>query len=90
MTDAVAGWVNYSSFGGIDVAQFPNVKAWADRIWSRDAVKKGCAVPHESSIINPSYNQRLKDDKEYASKEKELKESADQAKEQYGYKYQSP
>lgn len=83
-------WVNYSSFGGVEVSQFKNVKAWADRVWARDAVKKGCSVPHESTIINPSYEKRLGEETEFAEKERELKNIADEAKKQYGYKYSSP
>lgn len=75
-------WVNYSSFAGVDITQFKNLKAWADRINAREAVKKGMAVPHESKIINPSYAERLKEDKEFADKEKELAEITNKAKEQ--------
>jgi glutathione S-transferase len=84
------GWVNMLLFSGVDINDFPNVKAWADRIGARPAVQKGCAIPSKSSFGNDAYAQRLKDDKEYAEKEEKLKEQIKAAKEQYGYKYASP
>jgi glutathione S-transferase len=81
------GWVNMLQFSGIEINDFPNVKAWADRIGARPAVQKGCAIPSESSFSNAAYTQRLKDDKEFAEK---VKEQIKAAKEKYSYKYASP
>jgi glutathione S-transferase len=77
-------------FSGVDLDSFPNVKAWWERILARPAVQKGLSIPSKSSIGNDSYLQRLKDDKEFAEKERVLAEQIKAAKEQYGYKYSSP
>ena len=39
-------WVFWSPMAGIEHASLPPaVKAWLDRVWARDAVKKGMNVP---------------------------------------------
>lgn len=53
-------------------------------------MQKGIAVPHESSIVNGSFEKKLQEDEEFREKEKELKSHADKAKAQYDYKYSSP
>jgi len=87
---ASIGWVNALQFSGIDLDFFPNVKAWWARILERPAVQRGFAIPSKSPFGNEAYAQRLKDDKEFAQKEAELKEKIDAAKKQYDYKYVSP
>lgn len=77
-------------FTGIALDDFPNVKAWADRIGARPAVQKGLNVPSTFSVGNDLYLQKLKDDKEFAEKEEKLQEQIKAAKEKYGYKYASP
>ncbi|KAF2492762.1 glutathione S-transferase II [Lophium mytilinum] len=85
------GWVNILQFSGVDIDQFPNLKAWWQRISERPAVKKGVEIPTKGAgFDNATYTQRLKDDPEYAAKEKEQKELIDAAKKQYGYKFASP
>lgn len=83
-------WVNCAYFAGIDLDQFPNLKKWWERINARPAVKKGLAIPNEPSITNEPYLRRLKEEDGFKEKEDELKELANKAKEQYGYKYSSP
>jgi glutathione S-transferase len=84
------GWICALRFSGVDIDQFPNLHAWWKRITERPAVQKGLAIPNKSVSGNDAYLQRLKDDKEFAEKEKELKDAINKAKEQYGYKYSSP
>ncbi|OCL02072.1 glutathione S-transferase II [Glonium stellatum] len=84
------GWVNILRFSGIDLDQFPNLKNWWKRIHERPAVQKGLAVPSKSKFDNETYEQQLKEDPEFAAKEKELREAINKAKEQYGYVYKSP
>jgi glutathione S-transferase len=84
------GWVNILRYSGIDLDQFPNVLAWWERVLARPAVQKGIAIPRLSPFGNTKYEENLKYDKEFAQKERELKEKIDAAKEQYGYKYASP
>lgn len=83
-------WVNVSYFAGVDLSQFPNLEKWWKRINDRPAVQKGTAVPNESQLVNKRYQERLKSEPEFKKQHDELKELANKAKEQYGYKYSSP
>ena len=84
------GWVNILNFSGVDLDQFPNLKKWWQRISERPAVQRGLAVPSKGAFGNDSYKQRLKEDSEFAGREKELRDAIGKAKEQYGYVYKSP
>ncbi|KAF2646337.1 glutathione S-transferase II [Massarina eburnea CBS 473.64] len=84
------GWVNALRFSGVDIDDFPNLKAWWERILARPAVAAGLSVPSRSPFGNDAYAQRLQDDKEFAEKEKTLRDQIQAAKEKYGYKYASP
>lgn len=84
------GWVNSAYAGGIDLSQFPNVEKWWERIFARPTVKKGLAVPREGPFGNTNFQRRLKEEPEFKTKEDELKQLGDKAKEQYNYKYASP
>jgi glutathione S-transferase len=68
-----------------DIASF----GWI-HIHARPAVQKGLAVPSKPGIGNDVYLQKLKDDQDFAQKEKDLAEQIQKAKDQYGYKYSSP
>ena len=39
----IFGWVSYSPHIDIDLGEFPNLKAWHDRIAARPAVQTGIA-----------------------------------------------
>lgn len=84
------GWVNALRFSGIEINNFPGVKAWWERVSARPAVQKGLSVPSKSPFGNDSYLERLKEDREFAEKEDKLKQQIDEAKAKYGYKYSSP
>lgn len=84
------GWVNMLRFSGVDIDQFPHLKAWWERIVARPAVARGLSIPQGNSFGNDGYLQKLKDDKEFAEKENKLKEQIQAAKDKYGYKYASP
>lgn len=84
------GWVNGAGLVFIDFDRFPNLKAWRERIAARPQVQAGLAVPFSSPFAADKVAQRLKDDKEFADKEKALREEVEAAKEKYGYKYSSP
>ena len=45
------GWVTHCGFVGIDVAEFPYLKVWRDRMLQRPAVEKGRHVPEEHKIV---------------------------------------
>ena len=38
-------WIARHEWQGMKLEDFPNLKRWYDRIWARDAVKKGFEVP---------------------------------------------
>ncbi|KAF2114118.1 glutathione S-transferase II [Lophiotrema nucula] len=84
------GWVNALRFSGVDIDAFPNLKKWWEKILARPAVVRGLSVPSRSPFGNDTYEQRLKDDKEFAEKEGTLKKQITEAKEKYNYKYASP
>src|SRR4051812_443722 len=66
------GWVNSLRWAGVDVDAFPNLKAWWKRIYERPAVQKGLSVPRKGAFGIEAYEQRMKDDKEFAEKEQKL------------------
>ncbi|KAK4634322.1 Disulfide-bond oxidoreductase [Fulvia fulva] len=39
------GWVSAAGWAGINIEEFPNLKAWEERLWSRPALQKGANVP---------------------------------------------
>lgn len=39
------GWVAAAGWAGVDINEFPALKAWEDRMWARPALKKGANVP---------------------------------------------
>ncbi|KAH6678288.1 glutathione S-transferase [Halenospora varia] len=83
-------WVNWAYFAGVNLDQFPNVKAWWQRIADRPAVQKAINIPSEPRAANAVYQKRLKEDPEFKENEDKLKDLADKAKKQYDYKYASP
>ncbi|MBH0239748.1 glutathione S-transferase N-terminal domain-containing protein [Methylobrevis albus] len=56
---AIVGWVKPYERQGIDLAEFPNVKAWYERMLARPAVEKGMAI-----AAPPEEQMNLADDKE--------------------------
>ncbi|KAL6712461.1 hypothetical protein ACN47E_000338 [Coniothyrium glycines] len=38
-------WVRWAPWAGIDLEEFPNLKAWSEKIEQREAVQKGLRVP---------------------------------------------
>ncbi|KAF2164426.1 hypothetical protein M409DRAFT_67924 [Zasmidium cellare ATCC 36951] len=43
------GWIASSGWAGIDIDQFPDLKAWKDRMWARPVVQKGMNVPERDA-----------------------------------------
>ncbi len=41
---ALFGWVRNWDSRGVDIAEYPNVQAWHDRVWARPAVQRGIAL----------------------------------------------
>ncbi|KAG9239436.1 glutathione S-transferase [Amylocarpus encephaloides] len=90
---ACFSWMNWAYFAGVDLSRFKNVEAWTKRIEERPAVKKGVNVPGAPRVTNEKYAVMVKGEgefAEFAEGEKKLKDLAEKAKEQYGYKYASP
>lgn len=44
------GWVSSAGWAGVEIADFPNLKAWEDRMWARPAIKKGADVPDKYTM----------------------------------------
>jgi len=87
---SLVGWANLASLAGIDLEkQFPNVKAWLDRLLERPAVRKGLAVPSESPMSNAALAKKM-EDPEGRKAEEAVRKLIDDAKEEFGYKYASP
>ncbi|OAP61753.1 hypothetical protein AYL99_03956 [Fonsecaea erecta] len=42
---ALTAWANMLAFAGMDIADFPNVKSWQQRMASRPTVQKGFNIP---------------------------------------------
>lgn len=86
----IFGWANIAIVSGVELDRFPNVKSWLDRINARPAVKKGLAVPAESSFTNAAFLKGLEADPEKKKQQEEVTKFLTEAKEKYGYKYTSP
>ncbi|KAF6804243.1 putative glutathione s-transferase [Colletotrichum sojae] len=88
---SMIGWVQSAPMAGIDIYQFPALKAWLDRCLERPAVQRGISIPSASSFSVAALEKRLKDGEPgLAEKEKEVKEQVEAAKQACGYKYTSP
>jgi len=93
---SLVGWANASLGSTIDLkAQFPNVRAWLDRLLARPAVQKGFTVPSGQEWSNSvsRYERALGGEAGLEDTKKsleELKKLVADAKEKYGYKYASP
>jgi glutathione S-transferase len=83
-------WVNWAYFAGVDLSKFKNVEKWWKRINDRPAVKKGIVVPSEGKMYNSKHLDRIKNEEGFKESEQKLKDLADKAKEQYGYKFSAP
>ncbi|CAN9474350.1 unnamed protein product [Alternaria alternata] len=44
------GWVSSAGWAGVDIDEFPSLKAWEERMTSRSGVEKGRHVPDPHSI----------------------------------------
>ncbi|KKK20269.1 hypothetical protein AOCH_006451, partial [Aspergillus ochraceoroseus] len=59
------GWVAAAGWAGIDIAEFPHLKAWEDRLAAREGVEKGRHVPSPHTIKDLMKDQKKVD--EYAA-----------------------
>lgn len=57
------GWVSLSLWAGVDLAEFPTLKKWEERMYARPAVKKGADVPEPWT-----FRELLKDPKKMEEK----------------------
>lgn len=87
---SMIGWVQGAPMAGVDIYQFPNVKAWLDRCYERPAVQRGIQIPSSPYMSVASMEQRLKEEKDLVESEAEVKKQVDDAKKAYGYVYSSP
>ncbi|KAK2011999.1 glutathione S-transferase II [Colletotrichum eremochloae] len=87
---SMIGWVQGAPMAGIDINQFPSVKAWLERCLKRPAVQRGIQIPSSPYMSVESMEKRLKEEEGLAEKEAEVKKQIDEAKKAYGYVYTSP
>lgn len=45
------GWVLWSGWAGVDMDEFPSLKAWEERMMKRPGVSRGNDVPEPSKIL---------------------------------------
>lgn len=57
----VFGWVRSAVWAGIDLADFPLLSAWADRIEKRPAVQRGISVPDAPKDLSSIKDESVKD-----------------------------
>lgn len=82
------GWINFSSWSGVDITQFPALEKWWKTLSERPAVQRGLEIPGGGlSNANQGYVKKLQDDPDFKKTHEEKKEEVRKAKEQYGYKY---
>lgn len=62
------GWVTAAFWAGVDIKEFPALKAWDDRMLKRSAVEKGRHVPERHSL------------KEMENDQDQIKKHAEEAK----------
>lgn len=44
------GWISAAGWAGVEIEDFPHLKAWEDRMWARPAVQKGANVPDKYTM----------------------------------------
>jgi glutathione S-transferase len=67
-TDQIPRWVTAAFWAGIDIDEFPALKAWDDRMLARPGVEKGRHVPDPHRM------------KELSKDPKEMKEQAEKSR----------
>ncbi|KAB5511446.1 glutathione S-transferase II [Coniochaeta sp. 2T2.1] len=88
---AIVGWANLSTLAGIDLDQFPKVKAWYGRLLERPAIRSGLAIPNESPVSNAALARKLEEGgEEERPKAEATRNMIADAKEEFAYKYASP
>jgi glutathione S-transferase len=44
------GWISAAGWSGVEIDEFPNLKAWEERMLARPAVERGRHVPSPHTI----------------------------------------
>ncbi|KAH7347511.1 glutathione S-transferase II [Plectosphaerella cucumerina] len=71
---SLIGWVQGAPMTGIDIYEFPAVKAWLDRVLARPAVQRGIAVPAPPATSVNAVERRLAEgDEELKTKVETIK-----------------
>ncbi|KIH87249.1 glutathione S-transferase [Sporothrix brasiliensis 5110] len=86
---AAIGWASGMQFAGVDVAKFPNVVAWVQRVHARPATARGFTIPKVGAYTDAYRETRLQDPEAAKKEEASLAFLAD-AQKQFNYKYTSP
>jgi glutathione S-transferase len=77
-------YVNNSCFVGIGTLEkWPNLRAWQQRIWAREAVKRGVDVPYPAISTNEVWERTMAEDGEFRAGEEKLREALERAMEEF-------
>jgi glutathione S-transferase len=44
------GWINSHAYASVDIDEFPELKAWYEKLKARPGVAKGLAIPPRTNI----------------------------------------
>lgn len=85
----MAVFMNVDSLGavGVDLDKYGNVKSWWERVWARDAVKKGTMAPNgQPYAFGYESMQKMKkeDPKAWEAREGPLQKALEDARKQFG------
>lgn len=86
----IATWpfIDASLVAGIEIDRFPNVRMWWERVWARDAVKKGMRVPSGEDFrfgLEKMEKSKVEDKEGWEKSERPLREALESAQKEFGY-----
>ena len=74
------GWISAAGWSGIDIDEFPNLKAWDLKMLSRPAVEKGRHVPKPHEVRELAKNKEAADARAAEAREWMQRSAATDAK----------
>lgn len=45
-------WIIYAVWAGVNLSDYPHLKAWTERIWALPGVRKGSEVPNANRLFD--------------------------------------
>jgi glutathione S-transferase len=85
-------FIYHAPITGIDATlpNWPNLKAWVERIKVRPAVRRALTMPISLGWDYDTFLEKMEKDPEFAAQERALKKALLDAQAEYGYEYKSP